>query len=139
MWHALPPELISKIISYTYKPQSVELLTDVYTYVNWKHLINAHYYNYWIEQFGAAFQEDRNWLHNDLCFFFNNYCLGIYGRTDDYLLRFRRMFTLSSYSSYQLNRVIDNLDEQDVEQQINIYWGLLTVDERILFFERHCS
>jgi hypothetical protein len=122
MWNKLPDELIFKILSYSYNTQSHELLQDVRSYYLSKKIADRFYYKLWIETMHQPSFEDRNWLINDLGFVIDSF-------------RFRNIYMLRNHSNNQLNDIVVRLSKRPVNFQINIYWGLMSTEDRSRFIK----
>jgi hypothetical protein len=129
----LPNEIQDKIISYTYKFQNKKLIEDIINYNITKKIILEKYYQYWINKIGDLEPEDKYWLVNDIILYLNkneenNTCY-----VDNYYHFFRRNYSLNDKK--QINNYIFNFYKESANKQVNIFWGLLTPNERIEFIE----
>lgn len=129
----LPIDIIHTIIQYTYNLQNKNLLQDIEHYTESKIKINSLYHNYFINYIGEPvdLEEDKNWLINDLFGYTNKYSATMFGYLDDFYKVFQRNLLL--LSQYDVNNYIIHLENKNVSTQINIFWGLLTIEERNIF------
>ncbi len=115
----LPKEIIHKIISYTYSPQSKYLTEDIISYFNAKQVCNHLYHDYWIIQMGNETLEDKYWLLNNLY---------VYIRNIPYI--FNRLFIRNTYTTSHVNKFYN---KTDIKTQINVIFGIMTPLERNTF------
>ncbi len=124
----LPIDIILKIIPYTYNLQNKNLLCDIINFKELKTSLLELYHKRWIIEAQGYPNEDKDWLINDIFGYANNYNAGMYGYIDNFYNIFKRNIFL------KLNEHVDNyvynLEGKNVSSQINIFLGLLTVNER---------
>lgn len=126
----LPPDIISRIIPYTYEIHDKLLLKDIIHYHHSKKILLELYHKFWmIDMQSVEIDEDKNWLINDIFAYANNYKATMNGYIDDFYNIFKRNNLL------QINENIDKyvlflLNKKHVSSQINIFLGLLTPKER---------
>jgi len=126
----LPRDIISKIIPYTYNFQNKILLDDIKNYKEIKTTLLELYYRTWIIELQSQDPEDdKNWLINDIFAYANDYNATMYGYIDKFYNIFRRNVFLQQ-NHENIDNYINSLEEKDVSSQINIFLGLLTIDER---------
>jgi hypothetical protein len=129
----LPYDVINLIIQYTYNFQNNNLLQDITHYKESKIIIHELYYNYWINYMGEDnnSNEDNYWLINDLFGYTNKYSATMFGYIDEFYKFFQR--NLQLLSKEDVNNYIIHLENKEVSTQINVFWGLLTPEERDIF------
>ena len=122
----LPIELCHMIISYTYTPQSISLTTDIKNYCATKTDI--------INLYKEEKQDDYDgWLSNDLIGYANRNVATIFGLTDDFYVIFLKYIQLKTRE--QVDAYFITLMDKDMSAQINIMWGLFTVEDRAVFYD----
>jgi hypothetical protein len=122
----LPIELCHMIISYTYTPQSISLTTDIKNYCATKTDI--------INLYKEEIQDDYDgWLSNDLIGYANRNVATIFGLTDDFYVIFLKYIQLKTRE--QVDAYFITLMDKDMSAQINIMWGLFTVEDRAVFYD----
>jgi len=125
----LPTDIILQIIPYTYNLQNKNLLNDIINYKESKSLLLDLYHNYWIIYAQSQDpEEDKNWLINDIFAYANNYNATMFGYVDKFYSIFKRNNSLQTVDS--IDKYIKNLEEKKVKTQINIFLGLLNINER---------
>lgn len=125
----LPTDIILYIIPYTYNLQNKDLLNDIIHYKESRTLLLEIYYNYWIIE--AQMQdpeEDLNWLINDIFAYANDDKATMFGYVNHFYNIFKRNIYLQTIDS--IHKYVNKLEEKRVQTQINIFLGLLTIDER---------
>jgi len=128
MYKVLPIDIINYIIPYTYNIQKKELLIDIKNYNNTKTKLYNTYYNYYIVELGEEEPEDKNWIINDLFRYLNNYQV----LETKYSKYTYDIFTRNTYI-VNIEKYMENFEKKTVNTQINIIWGLFTIEERNLF------
>jgi hypothetical protein len=128
----LPEDIINLIIPYTYSVQSKELVDDIQSYFSKKKIINTIYYGIWFDSHEEY--ADKNWLINDLISFANDYNATMFGYKESFYNIFSRNIMLKNDEN-KVNNYIIHLENENVEKQINICWGLFTPEEREDFIE----
>lgn len=134
----LPIEITLHIISYTYNLQNKKLLNDIIHYKETQLLLLELYYNYWIidrEQLDDP-DVDKYWLINDIFAYANNHNAIMYGYIDNFYNIFKRNISLQTIEA--IEEYVSKLKEKNVNTQINIFLGLLTIDERNDFVTLFC-
>lgn len=124
----LPTDIIQKIIPYTYNLQDKTLLDDIVNYKTTRTRIDELYYNCWIVLVGLEQPNDKDWLINDIFAYANDYKATMNG----YVEKFYRIFYRNPrlHNIEEVNQYVEKLERQEVIAQINIFWGLLTPEER---------
>lgn len=128
----LPIDIVNYIISYTYSPQSKELTNDIKSYFKTKKKVFTYYHNMWFDNMYE--DSDKIWLINDLFSFANDYNPTIFSYVDSFYTIFSRNFMLKSDYN-KIKMYISNLENEKIDKQINIFWGILTPDERKDFID----
>jgi len=125
----LPLDIVLQIIPYTYQLQNKNLLEDIINYKETKSLILELYYKYWIIDLQSIDPDDHKyWLINDIHAYANNYNATMYGYIDNFYDIFKRNMFLQT--NEDIDSYVSNLEKKDVSSQINIFLGLLTIEER---------
>lgn len=134
-----PIEIASYITQYTYNPQNKDLLNDIVNFTEVKVELYKLYLDYW-RQYNEP-DEYINWLSNDILLYTNNFRhTGVLyggGYTDMFYDRLFRNSFLKTKEN--VDKYVINLDNADVNKQIHIYLGLLTIKEREGFIVWHKS
>ena len=123
----LPIELCNMIIPYTYEPQSISLTTDIKNYCATKQSIIKLYNEQMTEE------EAENWLSNDLIGYANRNIATNSGLVNELYAIFFKYIQLNTCT--QVDTYFITLMGKDVTAQINIMWGLFTVEERQEFYD----
>jgi hypothetical protein len=129
----LPMDIILLIIPYTYNLQNKNLLHDIINYSETRIQLLELYNNLWtIEMQSEDPQEYKNWLINDIFAYSNSYYPTSYlfgfGYIDNFYNLFKRNILLQTKE--QIDNYVNKLKEKEVTTQINIFLGLLTMNER---------
>ena len=124
----LPLDIVLQIIPYTYNLQDKNLLNDIINYKETRSLLLELYYKYWIIDIQTENEQDKYWLINDIIVYANNDKATMYGYVDNFYNIFRRNISLQTNES--IDKYINILEKKNVKTQINIFLGLLTIDER---------
>ena len=125
----LPFDIVSLIIPYTYNIQDKSLLRDIVNYTESKNILLDSYYTCWIiERQSLDPEEHKNWLINDIFGYANDYNALMFGYIDKFYNIFLRNKCLKSNDD--IHKYIYKLEGKNVSTQINIFLGLLTVNER---------
>jgi hypothetical protein len=124
----LPSDIINKIISYTYKTQSKELLNDIKSYYYTKKYAYNIYNARW--NWSLYFDKDdgKQTLVHDIIRFMNNDLSILYGYTDQFIEIMTRDFIVKDCEKSIIR--IEMICKKHLNTQINILWGLLKHDER---------
>jgi hypothetical protein len=136
--HRLPNEIQHIILSYTYSPQSKNLLEDIVNYSETKE-----YLYQLIEEVEAQanyyFTSAKDEIHNEICNFIYYYlCDGTIQMVHIYF--WRRYFMHGIYNSHDIsNYIIDKLSNYSIDYQINFIWGLLVPEERYAFLDYYIN
>ena len=77
---------------------------------------------------------DKIWLINDLFSFANDYNPTIFSYVDSFYTIFSRNFVLKSDHN-KIKMYISNLENEKIDKQINIFWGILIPEERKDFID----
>jgi hypothetical protein len=125
----LPSDIISIIIPYTYNLQNKQLLDDIINYKETKKKLFELYYKFWIIDIQSEDpEEDKNWLINDIFGYANDHQAIMNGYVNKFYTIFKRNNCLQSIQ--QIDKYVSNLIQKDVITQINIFLGLLSINER---------
>ena len=126
MWHALPQEIITKILGYTYCLQNKDLLVDIKNYNEIKEIVLDDYRNFWYEyDFGSDFRE--NMLLTDLLHFLQIHESFINGCVEVLPFHFRQVFLLQNVPTEEIYNSIKRFNNiNNVKTRINILFGLMS-------------
>jgi len=123
----LPNEIISKIISYSYCCQPKELQKDIQNYHEMKIKIFQLYRSVKEED---TIENKQNIL-SDLVTYCNKYNSIAYGYIDDFYSFFYRMSVSKQFHTKdQINSFLEKMEKKPFDTQFNLFWGLLTPEER---------
>jgi len=128
----LPIEVLYCIMSYSYNVQSKTLIEDIKGYHLLKKMVHSLYYEKW-EQQGLItnYKELVDWLVNYF-FIYSNNNIATMIRFDDKMYNIiSRNYMLINKDKSFINKYISNIESKDANIQINIFWGLFTLDERM--------
>lgn len=128
----LPIDIVNNIISYTYSPQSKELMNDIKSYFKTKRKVFADYHDMWFDDIYE--DSDKSWLINDLYSFANDYNPTIFIYVHSFYAIFARLFMLNA-NRHKINTYISKLENEKIDKQINIFWGIFTPEERNDFID----
>lgn len=138
--HKLPRDIVNHIIPYTYNTQNKKILEDIENYYDTKQAILVLYDEYWKEQSDnqdISAYESSDWLINDIFTYSNNYYPGMYGFVKSFYNIFRRSLFLKKIKN--IDKYITKLEKKPSITQINVFWGLFTPEERMLFCIRQIA
>jgi hypothetical protein len=76
----------------------------------------------------SEYEEEKNWLINDIFAYANNYNATMYGYIDKFYNIFKRNKYLQT--KVQIDKYVNKLEKEQAITQINIFLGLLTIQER---------
>lgn len=147
----LPENIKNHILSYHCRQQPNYLLEDISNFVESKKELERIYYDYfrnYMEEFNLPL-EDKYWIINDLVrflnqnvptmLFYHELFYNVFER-NTYLFTRKKTSLISRLSSciiskskikkIIIDRYIKILDDKDIMTQINLYWGLMTSQER---------
>jgi len=128
----LPEDIIQYIIPFTYSIQSKELIHDIKSYYYGKQMVTSIYYGMWFDSYEE--NNDKNWLINDLFSFANDYNPTMFGFTESFYNIFSRNIMLKKDENKVISYIV-HLENEKIDKQINIFWGLFTPEEREDFME----
>ena len=126
----LPMDIILQIIPYTYNLQNKDLLNDIVHYKETRTLLFSLYHKYWIIDGQQIEPEDKYWLINDIHAYANNYKATMYGYIDKFYDIFKRNISLQTKTMDTIDKYVKLSEEKNINTQINIFLGLLTIHER---------
>jgi len=129
----LPTDIILKIFSYYYSPQSVELMEDIRNFIKTLDEISYIYYYFWVENLPFPIiinsTQDKDWLVRDLYNFTKNYYIN-WEKIEP--LWFKKC--LIGNKETRIDLYINNyLVKKKPTIQMRIIWGMLTAKERSMF------
>ena len=119
MWYLinnLPLDIFNYVLSFTYKPQSEILLKDIRTYVEYKIIISCLYEKRYHDLIEYEKNADKNWLVSDILLYIK-----------------KNKFDYYKHCVYIYNDFI--FCKKDIGSQFNIFWGLLSSEERRHFVQ----
>jgi hypothetical protein len=137
----LPVELIDNIISYTYSPQSEELIMDIHMYHNSMANIHRMFYNTFYSVDNTDIYKIE--LLDSLMLYTNNYIPLHHGYHEDFYAIWNRypLFTPLNHANlneYKIHEYIENVfSKKSINTQINMLWGIFTYGERLNFIIDH--
>ena len=117
----MPKEIINLILFYSHSYQPKYLLEDIKNVNIVKERLIVMYKYYWE-------YEDMDWLINDIFSYANEYNATMYGYVDKFYKIFLRHVCLENI--LEVEKYIRSLERKEVISQINIFLGLMTVEER---------
>jgi len=138
-----PLNLTYYILSYVHKPQSKELLDDITHYYNSKSYVICHYRLKFIN----SNINSQHLLLILIRLYFNNFIEPMYGYVNDFYKKLLRLpiinpeyrenlfgtynkdYTYNSYIFMQKLKILR------IKTQINILWGIMTINERNIFID----
>lgn len=129
LMNKLPIDIVLQIIPYTYQLQNKDLLEDIVNFTESRKILFELYHKYWI--IGMQYHdenEDKCWLINDIYGYANNYKASMFGYIDNFYNIFKRNKYLKT--NEDIDNYVSNLEKKDVSSQINVFLGLLTIEER---------
>lgn len=124
----LPTEIINHIIPYTYNVQNKKLLNDIQNYVITNMMIRELYYDNWKLIMEELPPKSENWLISDLFKYANNYIPTAMNYVDKFYNIFYRNIKLKTEED--VDKYVKYIETMSVCRQINIFWALLTMNER---------
>ena len=129
----LPVEIINIIIPYTYQPQNKLLTRDIESFYTTRLAAQNLYHYQYVVVFGEPEPNDKDWLINDIFALSNQYFPTIYGYVDYFYKLFLRNRFLKTRDD--VLRYIQKTETKEVNTQINIFWGLFSIEERNIFLK----
>jgi len=129
----LPEDIISHIIGYTHQYQSLYLIEDIRNFHISKKEMTDLYRNYWCNYWQEDPPEERNWMVNDIVLFLHNDVKRYIKIMSRALVFDKEGNRLTSH--YQLDQYRRQIDKKSINTEFNIYWGLLTPEERLDVYE----
>ena len=127
--YRLPEEIRQQIIPYTYNIQNHKLLDDIRNFFRTRYTLLEIYYQRWIAELGEEEPEDKWWVINDITRFANKNKSTMYGYIDSFYNIFMRIYQL--HTKEQIQIYITTMQSKSINSQINIFWGIMTHDERL--------
>lgn len=126
----LPIDIILHIIPYTYNLQNKNLLNDIINYKETQLLLLDLYQTYSIIMYQQNKDSDefKYELLDDIFSYANNNNSTMDRYIDKFYNIFKRNISLQTIEA--INKYVSNLKEKKVKIQINIFLGLLNIDER---------
>jgi hypothetical protein len=131
----LPIELISIICSYTYSPQPIEITKDILSYFESKAIIRSMFSIRYQDLMPYEKDADLNWLVSDVLCFMNRNLANYYRYQDQFYEICKRNYMLRDAKHPRIKRIANRSHYKNILFQFNVYWGLLTPDERNRFID----
>lgn len=117
----MPKEIIKLILFYSHSFQPKYLLEDIKNVNIVKKELLVMYRHYWEDEY-------MDWLINDIISYSNGYHATMCGYVDKFYNIFLRHISLENI--LQVEKYMRSLERKEVTSQINIFLGLMTVEER---------
>ena len=124
----LPQDLQRRIVSYTYRPQSPDLLDDIQSFVECRKELLRKYHEFWIVQLHMSVPEDKRWLLNDFFYYANQHKATMFGYSDLFYELFLRRYGMDTVDAVEA--FVRKLGKKDVDTQINVVLALFTPEQR---------
>ena len=132
----LPTELILIIRAYSYSPQPIEIRNDLISYFESKKTICTIFSLRYRDLMIHEINSDLNWLVSDILCFMNCHRASFYNYQKQFYNIFKRNYMLRNAENHYINKIVNRAcGKKNIRSQINIYWGLLTPEERNTFIE----
>jgi hypothetical protein len=138
----LPVELIDNIISYTYSPQSEELIMDIHMYHNSMTNIHSMFYNTFYGVDNSDIYKIE--LLDALVLYSNNYIPLHHGYHEDFYMIWNRFPLFKKYrenddiNRSKIHEYIEKIFTlKSINTRINMLWGIFTHGERLNFIIDH--
>jgi len=131
----LPIELVSIILSYTHSPQPIEITKDIRSYFESKAIIRSMFSIRYKDLMPYERDADMNWLISDILCFMNRNRATYYRYQDQFYEICKRNYMLRDAENFRIKKIANRSHYKNVFFQFNVYWGLLTSDERNHFVE----
>lgn len=126
----LPTEVINIIISYTYKPQPIQLRNDIISYLLTKDIIINIFKKRYVDY-------TTDVIKSHLSFHLFNFLTGVknlYSEcTNKLSLVSKRNYMLNTKNTNITYNIGNYFSKKNVNSIFNIYWGLVTPEERNQF------
>ena len=129
LMYYLPQELIYKIRRLTYKSQSKNLLNDISHFYSSIEFVSKYYYKEFKNELNIEENADRHWLVNDIGRYLNNDIAISQGYKEKYKQTISKHYGFKN-SIKTISTIIHNLTKLPVNTEINILWGIMTLNER---------
>ena len=133
---SLPRETQCEILSYTHRPQTPALCSDIQSYHRVRNTLQNCYDNRHPNTPETPIDDSSTaWLSNDIGRFLNNDVPTMYGFQTFYLDIFRRLFMNTDAPDEDLLEYVSKIGMSIFPQDIKISLALLTPSERVLLVE----
>jgi len=133
-----PREIALQILEYTYQVQDKPLLDDIVNFTKSKERVRFLYFTYFTMR--EQIEEYESWLSNDIVLYMNSFRhTGVLyggGYVDKFYSRLSRnpfLNTKEKIDKYVVNLSSNGID--GITKEINLYFGLMTNEEREEFIE----
>jgi hypothetical protein len=127
LFRQLPDVILSRILTYTYQPQSKKLLNDIENYKKTREWLSKLYHTCG-KTLAIDSQESNDWLVNDMLAYMNNYKATHHGYVYKFYTIVQRMCPLDTLES--VGTYLRKLFKKGVTSQINILLGMFNLYER---------
>ena len=127
-------DIIYMILPYTYALQSKLLTNDIKNFYTTRITAQKLYHYQYVVILGEAEPSNKDWLINDLFGFSNLFICTMNGYVDSFLNLFLRNISLKTKE--EVLGYIQKMKMKEVNTQINIFWGLFSIEERNAFLNR---
>ena len=131
----LPIELILIIRAYSYSFQPIEIRNDLLSYFESKNIIRNLFSLRYQDLMPYERDADMNWLVSDLLCFMNRNRSNFYKFRDEFNDICHRIYMLRDADPEKIRKIVNGTYAKNIFFQFNVYWGLLTIDERNRFME----
>ncbi len=128
----LPEELRQYILTYTHKLQPTQLTDDIRHFTLSKDTATRYYFQRFQHEIEYQEKADKHWLINDIAGFLNNHIATMYGYIENYQYTFKNLWGIKEDKIVKFIRI---MGKKQVETEINIYWGSMTVSQRDRFLQ----
>ena len=141
LWRKLPTEIFDVILSYSYSPQPAELMADIRHYYRSRNLIFRHYLKtysrYLIERerpYYYYLKETNYWLMHDIIAYTTNNTVLL----EDYDAKIFTIWRRNPFlnTEEKIIHFVYFMDMFPKNRQINLIWGIFTIEEREEFMTR---
>ena len=133
----LPLEIIlNYIIPYSYNIQNNHLLSDIRSY-KLLSICEKEYNHIYIVDIAFSHQKniDLHWFAYDLFLYLNKDESSSSKINKDFIDFIRRLYKMKNKKVKEIKKYIKFLCDTTIKKEINLYWGLLTTNERIQFIK----
>jgi hypothetical protein len=123
----LPEELRQYILKYTHKLQPTQLIDDIRDFTLSKDTVTRYYFQRFHHEIDYQEKADKHWLINDIAGFLNNHIATMNGYIENYQDTFKNLWGIKENKIVTFIRI---MGKKQLETEINIYWGSMSVSQR---------